>query len=284
MSARFLDGKTLALKVLGQARKLSAATLRRRGRAPRLAVVASAGGAAESYLKAKRRACSEAGVEMIIHRLSNGPRKKILGLLSDIAADASIDALIVETPYPPGLSAADISSAVPPAKDAEGVTPEAYGRLFLAKTWAEASNVAAPCTAEALARLALAAKVPLSGRRALVIGRSGTVGRPTAHLLTCLNMTVTLAHSRTRNLSRLCREADLLVAAAGVAGLIKPSWIKKGSVVLDAGVHFKNGRVIGDCAEGAAKRAGVMTPVPGGVGPVTTAVAVLQAARLASIR
>lgn len=281
MSARLLDGRALAARLLAEARTISRSVAARRGRAPRLAVVASAGGAAEAYLKAKIRACARADVEIVVHRLRAGPRTKTLGLLADIAADSSVDALIVETPYPRGLSAADVASAVPPAKDGEGVTAEAYGRLFLAATWAEASRVPAPCTAEALARLALAAKVPLAGRRALVIGRSATVGRPAAHLLTCLDMTVTLAHSRTKGLAGLCREADLLVAAAGVPGLVKPSWIKRGAVVLDAGVHFRRGRLSGDCAAGAALRAGILTPVPGGVGPVTTAVAVLQAARLA---
>ncbi|HAZ09099.1 MAG TPA: bifunctional 5,10-methylene-tetrahydrofolate dehydrogenase/5,10-methylene-tetrahydrofolate cyclohydrolase [Elusimicrobia bacterium] len=282
MSARLLDGKTLAGKILAEARALSRAVVGKRGRAPRLAVVASAGGAAQSYLKAKLRACSEAGVEAVIHRLSAGPREKLLGLLADIVADASVDALIVETPYPRGLSAADISALLPPSKDAEGVTPEAYGRLFLSKTWAEASHRTAPCTAEALVRLVMAANIPLSGRRAVVVGRSTTVGRPAAHLLTCLDMTVTLAHSRTKGLAGLCREADLLMAAAGVPGLIKPSWVKRGALVLDAGVHRLNGRLVGDCAAGVAARAGVLTPVPGGVGPVTTAVAVLQAARLAA--
>lgn len=284
MSARLLDGKALAAHLLTEARKIARAVAARRGRGPSLAVVASAGGAAEAYLKAKIRACKSAGVGIVVHRFSAGPRTKTLGLLADIAADSSVDALIVETPYPRGLSAADVASVIPPSKDGEGVTPEAYGRLFLAKTWDEASHVPAPCTAEALARLALAAKVPLAGRRALVIGRSATVGRPTAHLLTCLDMTVTLAHSRTKGLAGLCREADLLVVAAGVPGLVKPSWIKRGAVVLDAGVHFRRGRLIGDCAAGAALRAKVLTPVPGGVGPVTTAVVVLQAARLAAAR
>jgi len=283
-TARLLDGKALAAQLLSEARRISRAVAARRGRGPRLAVVASAGGAAESYLKAKLRACSEAEVEAVVHRISSGPRGKTIGLLADIAADSSVDALIVETPYPRGLTSADIAALVPAAKDAEGVTPEAYGRLFLAKTWAEASRVSAPCTAEALARLARAAKVPLAGRRALVVGRSATVGRPTAHLLTCLDMTVTLAHSRTKGLAGLCREADLLAVAAGVPGLIKPSWVKRGAMVLDAGIHFRRGRLVGDCAAGVALRARIMTPVPGGVGPVTTAVAVLQAARLAAAR
>jgi methylenetetrahydrofolate dehydrogenase (NADP+)/methenyltetrahydrofolate cyclohydrolase len=282
--ARLLDGRDLAAELLIEARLLARAVRRRRGRAPRLAIVAAADASAASYLKAKLRACAAAGVEAAVHRLSPGARAKTLDLLADLAADAGVDALIVETPYPRGLSAADVGAAIPPAKDVEGLTPEVYGRLFLAKTWEEASRLIAPCTALALARLALAARVPLTGRRAVVVGRSTTVGRPTAHLLTTLDLTVTLAHSRTRGLPALCREADVLVAAAGARGLVKPSWVKRGALVLDAGIHVVGGRVFGDVAPGAERRAGVLSPVPGGVGPVTTAAAVLQAARLTASR
>jgi methylenetetrahydrofolate dehydrogenase (NADP+)/methenyltetrahydrofolate cyclohydrolase len=284
VTARSLDGRALAAAMLSEARRISRGVRRARGRAPRLALVVAGGGAAASYLKAKLRACAAAEVEATVHRLSPGPRAKTLGLLADLASDAGVDALIVDTPYPRGLSNADVAAAIPPGKDAEGVTPEAYGRLFLAKTWDEASRLTAPCTALALARLALAAKVPLSGRRALVLGRSATVGRPAAHLLSTLDLTVTLAHSRSRGLPALCREADVLVAAAGARGLVKPSWIKRGALVLDAGVHSAGGRVLGDVAPGAERRAGALTPVPGGVGPVTTAAAILQAARLAAAR
>ncbi|MFI5346299.1 MAG: tetrahydrofolate dehydrogenase/cyclohydrolase catalytic domain-containing protein [Elusimicrobiota bacterium] len=284
MSARPLDGRALAVKILAEAGRRARAVRRRRGRAPRLAVVAAAGSAADIYLRMKLRACASAGVETTVHRLSPGPRAKTLGLMADYAADPAVDALIVETPYPNGLSEADVAGLIPPAKDAEGVTPDVYGRLFLTKGWKEACGLNGPCTAFALARLALAAKVPLSGRRALVVGRSATVGRPAAHLLSTMDMTVTLAHSRSRNLAALCREADVLVVAAGVPGLVKPSWIKRGALVLDAGVHFTRGRIVGDVAPGAAARAGVLTPVPGGVGPVTTAVAVLQAVLLAGRR
>ncbi len=280
MSARILDGRAVAAGILAEAR----AAARRRGRAPRLAIVAAPGGAAGSYLKAKLSACAAAGVEVSVHRLSPGPRAKTLGLLADLAGDASVDALMVETPYPRGLSAADVASAMPAAKDVEGVTAEAYGRLFLAKSEDEAARLIGPCTAVALARLARASKIPLAGKRAVVIGRSATVGRPAAHLLSTFDLTVTLAHSRTKNLAALCREADVLVAAAGVPGLVKPSWIKRGALVLDAGVHLVRGKLVGDVAPAAAGRAGIMTPVPGGVGPVTTAVAVLQAALLAERR
>lgn len=283
MSARLLEGAVLAARLLAEARKTASAARRALGRAPRLAVVAAAGADAESYLKAKRRACAAAGVELLTHRLSPGPRAKTLGLLAELAGDASVDAVMIDTPLPRGLSAADVAAVLPEAKDAEGVTPVRYGRLFLAKSWAEAEGLVAPCTASALARLARAAG-SLAGKRAVVVGRSATVGRPTAHLLSTLDLTVTLAHSRSKNLAALCREADVLVACAGVAGLVKPSWIKRGAVVLDAGIHVARGRLVGDCASGCATRAGRLTPVPGGVGPVTTAVAVLQAARLALAR
>jgi methylenetetrahydrofolate dehydrogenase (NADP+)/methenyltetrahydrofolate cyclohydrolase len=284
VSARLLDGRALAAILLAEARREARACVRKRGRAPRLAIVSAEGAAAASYVKSELRACASAGVEAVVHRLSPGPRAKTLGLLSDVAADASVDALLIETPYPRGLSAEDVAALVPPPKDAEGVTPDSYGRLFLTKSWDEAARLTGPCTAFALARLALAAKVPLAGRRAVVLGRSATVGRPTAHLLSTLDMTVTLAHSRTRDLAALCREADVLVAAVGVPGFVKPSWIKRGALVLDAGVHVVRGRLVGDVAAGADRRAKILTPVPGGVGPVTTAVAVLQAARLAARR
>ncbi len=284
MSANILDGRVPAMKLLAEAGRRAAVVKRRRERAPRLAIVAGSGAAAGSYLKIKLRACASAGVETVVHRLPPGSRAKTLGLLADLAADPSADALIIETPYPRGITSADAAAAIPPEKDAEGITPAAYGRLFLAKTWKDTSGLVIPCTALALARLALASGLTLSGRRAVVVGRSATVGRPTAHLLSTLDMTVTLAHSRSKGLAALCREADLLVLAAGVPGLVKASWIKRGAVVLDAGVSVVRGRIKGDAAPGVASRAGRLTPVPGGVGPVTTACAVLNAVLLAERR
>ncbi len=284
MSAKILEGKSLSLQVLAQARRRSAAVKRRRGRPPLLAIVAAADSAAGSYLKATLKACADAGVTAVVHRLSPGPRAKTMGLLADLAGDASADALIIETPYPRGITSADATAAIPPDKDAEGVTPGAYGRLFLAKAWKETADLVVPCTALAIARLALASRAPLAGRRAVVLGRSATVGRPAAHLLSTLDMTVTLAHSRTKGLKALCREADVLVLAAGSPGMVKASWVKRGAVVLDAGVSFVRGRLKGDAAAGVAARAGMITPVPGGVGPVTTACAVLNAVLLAERR
>jgi methylenetetrahydrofolate dehydrogenase (NADP+)/methenyltetrahydrofolate cyclohydrolase len=284
MNAKPLDGRTLAISILGEAKRAAARARKRLGRAPRLAVVASGGGAADSYLKMKLRACANVGIETVVHRLSPGPRAKTLGLLADFIGDSAVDALIIDTPYPRGLTAADVTDLIPSSKDAEGVTAQTYGRLFLAKSWDEAASLVGPCTALAIARLLAASKIRLAGRRAVVIGRSATVGRPAAHLLSTFDLTVTLAHARTQGLAALCREADVVVAAAGVPGFVKPTWIKRGALVIDAGIHMKGGKIIGDCAQGVGARAGLLTPVPGGVGPVTTAVLVLQAALLAERR
>ncbi len=282
MSAKILDGRSLSMRILKAAARESRLTKSRRGRLPRLAIICAQDGAALSYLKSKLKACTHAGVEATVHRLSPGTRVKTMGLLADIAADPSIDALVVETPYPRGLRAEDVSSAIPPSKDVEGMTPEIYGRLFLAKSWAEASQLNGPCTALALVRLAIETKLPLSGRSALVVGRSNTVGRPTAHLLSTLDLTVTLAHSRTKGLPSLCRKADVLVVAVGHPALIRADWIKRGALVLDAGVSLSRGHMVGDVAPGARRRAAFLTSGPGGVGPVTTALLILQAARLAA--
>ena len=281
MKAKVLDGTALGARLLAQARRRSAKITSKRGRPPLLAIVSSDRPSSKSYLSSKLAACAKAGVEVVIHRMSSGPRTKILGLLADIAADASADALLIETPYPRGLGLPEISNLIPVDKDAEGICPSSYGHLFLSKTWKDIQDLPVPCTARAIIHLLLATRVPLIGRRAVIIGRSATVGRPTAHLLSTLDMTVTLAHSRTKNLASLCREGDVLVLAAGVANLVKASWIKRGAVVLDVGVNSVRGRLVGDAAPNVSSRAGFLSPVPGGVGPLTTAYAVLNTVILA---
>jgi methylenetetrahydrofolate dehydrogenase (NADP+)/methenyltetrahydrofolate cyclohydrolase len=198
-----------------------------------------------------------------------------LGLLSDICSDSTVDAVIVETPYPKHLSFQDIADALPADKDAEGITPECYGLLFQAKTWSQVKNLIVPSTALAVAHLAQSLG-PVAGQQAVVIGRSDTVGRPSAHLLSSLDMTVTLAHSRTKNLAALCRHADVLVAAAGVAGLVNADWIKPGALVIDVGFHSSRKGTVGDVAARADQFAKAITCVPGGVGPVATAITLLQ--------
>lgn len=280
MSAKILDGRRLAASLLEEARAAAQSVRAQRGTPPRIAIVASRGDAARSYLKAQLRACESTGVEGLVYRPTT--RENYFALLRRLGRDKAIDAVITQSPFPGGVRLEDIAARIAPEKDAEGLTAQAYGQLFLAKTWNRASLFPGPCTAFAVAHLVQAARVSLRGLGAVVIGRSATVGRPTAHLLSTLDMTVTLAHSRTRHLRTLCRSADVVVAAAGVAGLVKPDWIKRGAIVVDVGVHERNGKIIGDVSAAAAKSAGFMTPVPGGVGPVTSAVLILQAVRLCS--
>ena len=162
--------------------------------------------------------------------------------------------------------------SIPAEKDVEGVTAQSMGRLYAQKTWegVKKAEVLVPCTANAIAHLVLEAGLPVSGRHAVVVGRSTIVGRPTAHLLSTMDATVTLCHSRTRGLERHVASADILVCALGRPGFVKGSWVKPGAVVADAGITAEGGQLLGDVEAGpAAERAAWLTPVPGGVGPLT---------------
>lgn len=248
MSAVIFDGRALASKI-----KLG---LRRRRL--RLAIVRGADNEASSqYRQAKIKACRDAGMEPLVC----GP-----AALGQMARDHRIDAIIVELPLPAGVKESAVLEALPPEKDVEGVSPANFGRLMLARRWRDVSGLPLPCTASAAIRILKAAKVAVSGRQAVVVGRSNIVGKPVAQLLSLLGATVTLCHSQTRGLASHVRRADILVAAAGRPGLIRGRWIKPGAVVIDAGV----GKGDVEFAQ-ARRRAGLITPVPGGVGPVTTA-------------
>lgn len=248
MSAEIFDGRALALKIKQGLRR----------RRLRLAIIRGADDEASTqYRQAKIKACREAGMETIIC----APAK-----LGRMARDRRIDAIIVELPPPPGIKENELLAALPPEKDAEGVSPLSFGRLMLARRWRDLSGLPLPCTASAVIRILKAAGVTVSGRQAVVVGRSNIVGKPVAQLLSLLGATVTLCHSRTRDLAAYVRRADILVAAAGRPGLIRGGWIKKGASVIDAGAGKGDVEFVQ-----ARRRAGLITPVPGGVGPVTTA-------------
>ncbi|HVA66434.1 MAG TPA: bifunctional 5,10-methylenetetrahydrofolate dehydrogenase/5,10-methenyltetrahydrofolate cyclohydrolase [Elusimicrobiota bacterium] len=287
MSAEILAGAALAEDIKADAARRAEALKNRLGRPACLAIVsAQADAAAQSYLKARVSACRGAGLET--QALPVGPdwnAARLRALLEGIAKNDAIDALIVDFPLPAGIDAREIREAIPASKDAEGLSPERFGRLFLAKTYAEASALIVPPTAKACAELLRRAKIPLEGRRALVVGRSPVVGRPAAHLLSLLGMTVTLAHSRTLDLEGEVGRADAVVAAAGKARLVRGKWVKKGAAVIDAGVNQDGPSLRGDVEfEAAARSASFITPVPGGVGPVTTACLLANAVLLAEAR
>jgi len=284
MSAQILSGAALAADIKADAARRAEAIKNRLGHPIRLAIVsAQADAAAQSYLKARINACRGVGLEtQALPVESDWNTARLRALLEGIAKNDAIDALIVDFPLPAGIDAREIREAIPASKDAEGLSPDHFGRLFLAKTYAEASALVVPPTAKACAELLRLAKIPLEGRRALVVGRSPVVGRPAAHLLSLLGMTVTVAHSKTRDLKDEVGRADAVVAAAGKARLVRGEWIKNGAVVIDAGVNQDGASLCGDVGfEAAAQSASFITPVPGGVGPVTTACLLANAVLLA---
>jgi methylenetetrahydrofolate dehydrogenase (NADP+) / methenyltetrahydrofolate cyclohydrolase len=205
----------------------------------------------------------------------DGKTERIIELLDRLAADASCDGIMLEQPLPAGIDTVEVLSAIPPSKDVEGVNPTSYGHFFLRKSAAEiaGSHAFAPCTAAAMIELLMATKITVSGKEAVVVGRSEIVGRPAAHYLTALDATVTLCHSKTADLAAHVRRADILFTCLGRADFIRGGWIKPGAVVIDAGMNRLGGVWVGDVEfAAAAEKASFITPVPGGVGPVTTAV------------
>jgi methylenetetrahydrofolate dehydrogenase (NADP+)/methenyltetrahydrofolate cyclohydrolase len=220
------------------------------------------------YVRSKDRAAAAAGIAAQTIRLPAATSEA--DLLSDIArlnADPAVDGILVQMPLPSQIRPPAVLDAIDPAKDVDGLTPVNAGRLLAGRPGL------VPCTPAGVMKLLAEAGTKLSGARALVLGRSVLVGRPMAALLTAADATVTLAHSRTRDLPAECRRAELLVAAAGRARMVRGDWIAPGAVVIDVGINrLPDGKLVGDVAyDEALAVAGAITPVPGGVGPMTIA-------------
>jgi methylenetetrahydrofolate dehydrogenase (NADP+)/methenyltetrahydrofolate cyclohydrolase len=269
-----LKGKPASETLLARIRERARAVTEERGNPPQLAVLAIGGDpSSQIYLKKKLQACKDAGIECILESLpASETQSETLRILRRLGEDPSVDGIIVELPLPEQLDENAITEGIAPGKDVEGVTRMNLGRLYCEKKYegVERSDALIPCTAHAIVRLLLDSKIPVAGKRAVVIGRSNIVGKPAAHLLSCLDATVTLCHSKTEDLGAVVSEADIVVAAAGSPGLVKGAWIKKGAVVIDAGVNPVGRKIVGDVEfEAARERAGLITPVPGGVGPLT---------------
>lgn len=242
-------------------------------RPPALAVVlVGEDAASQVYVRNKIAACREAGITSIVHRLSpDTDETELLGLVAALNADAAVDGILVQLPLPPQIDSAKVISAIDPGKDVDGFHPLNAGRL------ATGLPGFVPCTPLGCLRLLEATLGDLAGAEALVIGRSTIVGRPMASLLVSASATVTVAHSRSLDLARLCGRADIVVAAAGRPEMVRGRWLKPGATVIDVGinrVHTPAGgsRLVGDVAfEEAVQIAAHITPVPGGVGPMTIA-------------
>jgi methylenetetrahydrofolate dehydrogenase (NADP+) / methenyltetrahydrofolate cyclohydrolase len=282
MSARIIDGKGMAADLRARAAAEVARLAADHGLTPGIAVVqVGADPASQVYVRSKGKAVSEAGMRAIDRTLpASTSEAELLAVIADLNADSSVHGILVQLPLPKQIDAHNIISAIDPAKDVDGFHPLNVGRL------ARGLSALAPCTPLACVMLAKSVHASLAGLEAVVIGRSNIVGKPVMQLLLAENATVTIAHSRTRDLPALCRRADLLIAALGKPQQVRGDWIKPGATVIDVGINRvqTNGqaRIVGDVAfEEALQVAGAITPVPGGVGPMTIACLLLNTLRAA---
>ncbi len=268
MTATLLDGKALAKKVRARVAE-RAANVTRAARAPGLVVVLVGDDqASQVYVRNKGKAAKKAGFEARTVRLPAATgQAELLALVDQLNGDGAVDGILIQLPLPKGLDAGEVVARLDPTKDVDGLGPANVAALWTGEPGLR------PCTPLGCMELLDHAGVDPGGRRAVVLGRSILVGKPVAALLLARNATVTIAHSRTRDLPELCREADILVAAVGRAGLVKGDWVRPGACVLDVGINRgEDGKLCGDVDfEPARERAGSITPVPGGVGPMTIA-------------
>ena len=267
--AQIIDGKAVAAAVRDEVRAEAAEFRARHGRAPGLAVVLVGDDpASATYVRNKRKACADCGLESIGHELSaTTAQADLLALVRSLNARRDVDGILVQLPLPKGLDAGEVIDAIDPDKDVDGLHPISQGRLVSGMPGLRS------CTPLGVMRLLDAGGVELKGARAVVVGRSNLVGKPVAFLLLERHATLTICHSRTRDLAAEVRNADVLIAAMGQPLFIKGDWIKPGAVVIDVGTNRNaEGKLVGDVDFAAAsERAAYITPVPGGVGPMTIA-------------
>lgn len=271
--ARLIDGKSLAAALRRRVAAAAAELHRGHGIAPGLAtVLVGDNPASEIYVRSKGAACAAAGLASFEFRLAaDAGAAALLDLITRLNADERVDGVLIQLPMPAGLSASEAVAALDPAKDIDGFHPLNIGRLW------NGEPGLVPCTPQGVLMLLHSVRPSLAGAEAVVLGRSQIVGQPTAALLLKANCTVTIAHSRSVNTAAICRRADIVVAAIGRPGAVGADWIKPGALVIDAGINRVvtpqgGSRVTGDVDFAAISRiAGAITPVPGGVGPMTIA-------------
>ena len=283
MTAAIIDGKAIAAALRANVAGEVARLKRDHGVTPGLAVVLVGNDpASEVYVRSKSKAVIEAGMAPCDHKLpSSASEQEVLALVTKLNADPAVSGILVQLPLPPQIDSQKVIAAIDPMKDVDGFHPVNVGRLSLGLP------ALAPCTPSGCVMLAKSVRPSLAGLDAVVIGRSNIVGKPVAQLLLAENATVTVAHSKTRDLPALCRRADILVAAIGKAEFVRGEWVKPGATVIDVGINRVAGeggksRIVGDVAfDEAVKVAGAITPVPGGVGPMTIACLMLNTVRAA---
>lgn len=273
MTARLIDGKAVAQRLRSEIAAKAQALATARGVKPGLAVVlVGHNPASEVYVRNKTQACTEAGFASFGHHVPETiSEADLLGLIARLNKDPAVHGILVQLPLPPQIDSQRVIAAIDPAKDVDGFHPVNVGRL------AAGLPSLVPCTPQGCMILLREAMSDLTGSNTLVIGRSNIVGKPMAHLLLQADCTVTIAHSRSRDLPDLCRRAEIVIAAVGRPEFVQGGWLQPGAVVIDVGINRITGaegknRLVGDVHfTSAVETAGAITPVPGGVGPMTIA-------------
>jgi methylenetetrahydrofolate dehydrogenase (NADP+)/methenyltetrahydrofolate cyclohydrolase len=279
MTATLIDGKAIAQQVRAEVRDEIAAWMAAGGRRPGLATVLVGDDPASAvYVGGKQRACIEVGIEGFAYDLpASATQDQVAAVLAELNADERVSGILLQLPTPEHIDGSYLTTQINARKDVDGLTPLSAGLL------AKGLPGLRPCTPWGCIELLHRHDVALSGAEAVVVGRSDLVGKPVAALLLAENATVTMCHSRTRDLAEVCRRADVLVAAVGRPGMITGDWIKPGATVIDVGINRTDAGLVGDVEFASAVQvAGLITPVPGGVGPMTIAMLLrntLEAAR-----
>lgn len=284
MGANIIDGKALAETVKQEAAQQVMA-LKEQGITPCLAVVlVGEDPASQVYVRGKINDCAQCGIESRSIRLpETTTQAELLAQVKLLAEDPAVHGILVQLPLPAGIDEKAVIDAIPPEKDVDGFSPVNVGRMQIGEP------CYLPCTPAGCIRMIESTGVSIAGKQAVVVGRSNIVGKPAAMLLLAKDATVTICHSKTRNLKKLCAAADILVAAVGRAGFVTGDMVKPGAVVIDVGINRgADGKLHGDVDfAAAAEKAAWITPVPGGVGPMTRAMLMLntvEAARRAAVR
>ncbi|HEX7237415.1 MAG TPA: bifunctional 5,10-methylenetetrahydrofolate dehydrogenase/5,10-methenyltetrahydrofolate cyclohydrolase [Gammaproteobacteria bacterium] len=306
MTAALLDGKAVAKEIRDELTARVTDVAQRLGRPPALAIVLVGDDpASEVYVRNKLKTAEDAGMGVNLERLpSSTPLSAVLGVVDKLNKDPKYDGILVQSPLPKALGAdaeQRVFDTIDPGKDVDGFSPVSAGRV------SQNREGFAPCTPAGVIELLVRTKTPIEGKHAVVIGRSDIVGKPMAALLLHKNATVTICHSRTRDLPAMARTADILVAAIGRPAFVTPDFVKPGAVVIDVGINSvttaeeakrifaryperlavfnKKGSVlVGDVHPDVAEKAGALTPVPGGVGPLTIAMLMANTVRAAELR
>jgi methylenetetrahydrofolate dehydrogenase (NADP+)/methenyltetrahydrofolate cyclohydrolase len=275
MSATLIKGKPIAERIRAQV----AADVAAIGHLGLVTVLVGDDPASDVYIRLKHKAAVAAGIDATDLRLPEETSEAdLLAKVEELDSDPAVDAILVQLPLPKQIDEAKVIRALAPAKDVDGFHPINAGQLYLGEP------TLVPATPRGVMAMLAEHDVQLSGARAVVIGRSAIVGKPMAHLLLQQNATVTICHSRTKDLAQQTLEADVLVAAVGVPGMVTPEMVKPGGVVIDVGINRTEEGIVGDVDPGAAEVAGFLSPVPGGVGPMTIACLLENAVRCARYR